>query len=99
MQIVIDTSKLATPFKAIGRGIKRVYHKAKDKKLDLEAIALLRKAEHQNAVQIRAMQLAPDAFGNMMDAAITAADTKPKAAKNRGTSRNKPAAQPRRTKK
>lgn len=98
MQIIIDTSKLATPFKALGRGVARVYNKAAQVKLDMEARALLRRIKYETAVQVRAMELEPMALSNAMDATLTAASVEPKkpSTKERGTSRLKPAAQPRR---
>jgi hypothetical protein len=91
MQIVIDTSKLAVPFKAVARGLKRARDKAAQVLLDAEARALLREAKRQAAVRARAMELEPSAFGE-------ANGPKKPSTKERGTSRLRPAVQPLRRK-
>ena len=90
MKIVIDTSKFAAPFKAIGRGVSRVCHKAGQVMLDAEARALLRRNKREAAIQARAMELEAMARRN-----ANAEPRKP-STENRGTSRLEPAVQPRR---
>lgn len=90
MQIIIDTSKLAAPFKAIGRGVSHVCHKAGQIMLDAEARALLRRNKREAAILARAMEL------EAMARRKTNAEPRKPSAENRGTSRLEPAVQPRR---